>query len=662
MAPFYKDSTIQDLEKLLSQARGLHSRFEPVWYLNLAYYNGDQWVFWNRGRLDRPRLDPWRVTLTDNRIIGIVRTELAKMTKQKPAWQVVPVTAEDADLQAGMTGEKVLDYLWRHLHMRNKLIDVLLWSRTTGAGFWKIYWDSAQGQKVNIVADQEGSPVMHAETGAPMKPEDFAEGLPEGLQPKTIATGDVQIETVNPFEFYPDPIPTELEDCEWCIQVAVKSPEWVKQHFGQEVEPDTDVAPGPAESRLFPSFQMGGTSGYKGVKVHEYWCKPNSQHPEGKRAVWARGKLLLEEANPYKCLPYIMFKGIPVPGRFWPTSTVEQLRGPQTELNKAKSQVTENAQRLGNPALLASKQANIQYQGTPGERIDFDDTTQNAIPSYLQAPQLPQYVIQQQDRAEASMQDISGQHEVSNAQVPAGVKAASAINLLQEADDTRLGPAIYDMEEALGESGSRLLKLVAQYWTDQRTILIAGEDHAWDVTLFRGAALKENTHVEVQAGSAFPQSKAAKQAAIESTLQLALQYSQQSLNPRDLRKVLRDYQAGGLERLFGDLTDDEAQVNRENQQLAQGAMLNINPYDNTQVHIDGHTGFQKEATYQLLGPEIQRNIEQHVMLHRQQLLAEMGPPEQPPGAPGAPSSGGSPSGSPSSSSSSPSTPPVGAST
>lgn len=33
MPTYYKDETIGDLEKLLSQARGLHSRFEPVWYL-----------------------------------------------------------------------------------------------------------------------------------------------------------------------------------------------------------------------------------------------------------------------------------------------------------------------------------------------------------------------------------------------------------------------------------------------------------------------------------------------------------------------------------------------------------------------------------------------------------------------------------------------------
>lgn len=631
-----KPTSVQDLDKLLSQAKGLQSRFQPTWYLNCTYYMGEQWMFWNHSRLDRPKLEPWRLTLTDNRIIGIVRTELAKMTKQKPTWMVVPTTAEDGDLQASKTGEKLLSFLWRHLTMRNKLIDALLWSRICGAGFWKVYWDSAKGEKVTVVMDPEGNIAKNETTGAPLCPADCPEGLPEGHTEKTLATGDVAIETVSPFEFFPDPLAKEIEDAEWCIQVTVKSPEYVKQHYGIEMEGDTEVAAGPAESRLFPSFQMGGASGYEGVKLQEYWCRPCSKHPEGQRIVWAKGKILCQEANPYRRLPFIMFKGIPVPGRFWPTSIVEQLRGPQTELNKTKSQIAENAQRIGNPALLASKQANVQYQGVPGERVDFDDTTPNAIPSYLQPPNMPQYVLQQQDRTEASMQDISGQHEVSSAQVPAGVTAASAINLLQEADDTRLGPSIYDMEEALGLAGSMLLELVARYWSSERTILIAGEDQAWDVMNFKGAALKENTHVEVQAGSAFPQSKAARQAAIQNVLSLALQYSGQPLNPRDLRKVLRDYQAGGLEALFGDMTADEGQINRENGQMGQGIALPINSFDNQQAHIDGHTEFQKNAVYQMMPPPIHEIFEKHVAEHREQLMRSLGPMGVPPGEPGAP--------------------------
>ncbi len=621
------DSGVGELEKLLRQGKSARGGFEPVWYLNMAYYMGRQWVFWNRGRLDRPILEPWRVTITDNRIQGIVRTELAKMTKQKPSFQVVPVTAETADMEASRTGEQILDYLWRELRLRTRLMEVLLWSRVCSAGFWKIFWDSGKGQRVTIACDDQGNPVMHAETGAPMRPEDFDGDLPEGLGTKTICTGDVSIETVSPFEMYFDPLALVIEDAEWCIQVAVKSPEWVKARFGIDLPADTDVASGVAEGKLFAGPTSGGANSGRGVKVSEYWCKPSSKYPNGRRAVWAAGKMLLDEENPYRDLPYVMFKGIDVPGRFWPTSIVEQLREPQTELNKIRSQIVDNAQRTGNPALLAAKQANVQYEGVPGERIDYDDTVPNAIPSYLQPPPMPGYVLQQQERIEQAMQDISGQHEVSSAQVPAGVTAASAINLLQEADDTRLGPAIYDMEETLGIAGTRLLELVAKYWTDERVVMIAGEDQGWTTMTFRGAALKENTHVEVQMGSAFPRSKAAKQAAIQEVLNLALQYSggPGALNPRDLKKVLQDYEAGGLEKLFGDLTADDAQVNRENIQLARGEKLAVNPFDNHQAHIDGHTEMQKSAMYEQLPPEVQQGIEAHVSEHRVQLLRSMGP-------------------------------------
>jgi hypothetical protein len=42
--PYFKDQTVADLEKLLSQAKGNHSRFEPIWFLNMAFFLGDQWL------------------------------------------------------------------------------------------------------------------------------------------------------------------------------------------------------------------------------------------------------------------------------------------------------------------------------------------------------------------------------------------------------------------------------------------------------------------------------------------------------------------------------------------------------------------------------------------------------------------------------------------
>lgn len=550
------------------------------------------------------------------------------MTKTKPVFQVVPTTGDQEDLDASLTGEKILQYLWRELDLRNKQELALLWSRVCGAGFWKVCWDGTKGETFEVAATEDGRVLMDHVTGKPQTPGDVQDeegNLPEGVKRHTVAVGDVHVEVIPPFEFFPDPLARHMDECEWAIHVAIKSPEYVRSRFGINLEPDTNVTPGPAEIRIPSTMERGGTE-IKGIKLYEYWAKPSTDYPNGRHVVWAKEKILEQGDNPYKVLPFVKFDAIPVAGRFWPTSIVEQLRGPQAELNKLKSQIIENAQRIGNPAILKSRFANTQVQGLPGEIIEFDDSTQNAAPSYLAPPNMPNYVIEQVTRIEQAMQEISGQHEVSNAQVPPGVKAASAINLLQEADDTRLGPGIYSMEEALGEAGTMLLKIIAEYWTDERTVMIAGENHAVDVMSFKGAALKGNTHVEVQAGSAFPQSKAAKQAAIQDVLALAFQYEgQQPMNPRQLSRVMKDLGAGGLEKLFGDLSVDESQINRENQEMAQGEGVEIHPYDNHKVHIEAHQDYQKTAGYQALDPPTKKTFELHVQAHRIQVMKMLQP-------------------------------------
>jgi hypothetical protein len=460
---------------------------------------------------------------------------------------------------------------------------------------------------------------------------------------------------VSPFEIYPDPLAKTLDECEWIIQVSIQSKDFVKQRYNVEMEPDANITPGTPEVRLPIQVESGQT--YKGIKVFEFWAKPSSDCPQGRHCVWAKEKILDDGPNPYKHIPYIRFQSIPVPGRFWGSSIAEQLRGPQTELNKIKSQIVENAQRIGNPAILIAATSNTKVSGVPGEEIKFDDASMNSRPEYLKPPDMPAYVIEQINRIEASMQEISGQHEVSQAQVPPGVKAASAINLLQEADDTRLGPAIAEMEQALWKAATMALEVVAQYWTDERIVMIAGENHKLDAISFKGAALKENTQVECQTGSMLPQSKAARQAAIQDFLALAFQYEgQQPLNPRFLAKTLKDLDAGALSKFYGDVSQDEGQINRENQELANGKPVKLHVYDNQQLHIEGHTEWQRSAGYAGLPPFEKNLTELHVREHREHMLEQLQPsaapqpeehkeetettpepgPEGPPGAPGAP--------------------------
>src|SRR5262245_50854014 len=104
-----QDSTTGELDELHRKSKKARSRFEPQWYLNLAYYNGDQWVKWDGGRLYEPALEPWRVKPVDNRIQPCVRTEIAKMTKTRPDFAVTPSSSDEEDIRASAMGERVLD-------------------------------------------------------------------------------------------------------------------------------------------------------------------------------------------------------------------------------------------------------------------------------------------------------------------------------------------------------------------------------------------------------------------------------------------------------------------------------------------------------------------------------------------------------------------------
>lgn len=630
------DSTVSDLEDYLRRSKTMKQPFERRWVLQLSYFLGNQWTAIDRtGRLYEPELDPWQLKLVDNRIMPAVLTQVAKMTKTRPVVTVVPRTGDDSDVMGALMGERVLDWAWEFLNLTRIRRAALMWSRVASAGFIKSCWDSAKGDFVEVFTlpdpNADGAPKMLLDQyGRPMRSDrQDVGGLLEqaGIGADTLGTqrvaqGDVVAHARSPFEVFPDDLAddTGLESAMWLIEEVIQSTGYVAERYDRELEADSQASAGIMESRM-PGMYGTEEPPKSGVVVREFWARPGSDFPKGKHVVWAGGDVLREDDNPYKWLPYTMFRGTPAPGRFWPTCFTEQAISPQTELNKTLSQLAENGYRVGNPPLAESRQANVEWSGLPGERIKYDDTLQNAVPSFVNVPEVPGYVQNRVPQLIEAIGEQAGQHEVSHGNVPTGVTAAAAINLLQEADDTRLGPDIEDMEVALGELGSKLLELYGRYYSDNRVLQIAGEDGAWDIFDFKGSMLRGNTNAQVQAGSAMPRSKAAKQAAMQEVLGLALQYGVE-LDQRSLRKFFTDYEAGGLERLFGDIDQDERQVQRENRRLGMGEQFDPNSFDNHAFHIDGHNEFRKSARFELLSGEAKAAFEYHVRAHEQ----AMGPP------------------------------------
>lgn len=622
------DDTLGKWNERLRQARAERQKYEADWFMNLAFYQGRQWVAWDGRSIFEPRINPNRAKVTVNLVQPAIRTEVAKMAKQRPAWSTTPRSGDDSAVNDARTSQRLLDWAYDHLSVGSRRRLALQWSRICGAGFVKATWDpTVSGTGETVLIKPNGEPVMNPQNGRVLKLSDWPQGvdMPDGVQTQQMGQGDVCLYVRSPFDIFPDPLATELEDARWIIDESIRSPEYVKEKYGKDVNPDTRTQTGVVESRYMGAYLDQGSGDMLGVRVWEGW------EPNGAHVVWTSQGVLYEEPNPYGCIPYFMFKGVVIPGRFWPDAITSQLRPINDRVNKLLSQIFDNAARFGNPSLLIDTLANVKYHGVPGEQIRFDGTTQNAAPAFLQPPSMPGYVFNLLEQFQAAVRDVSGQYDVNSASVPSGVTAASAISLLQEQDSTRLAPDVEDMEDVLAKIGQHALKLMAKHYSTERLVVIAGEDGIVDIDRFRASATFKVPDVAVQPGSTFPRSTAAKQAAMRDMLNMFFQYGV-PLDQQALARALRDMQVGGLEALVQSFSADQEQIVREHTTLIQGKPLVGNALvDNHSAHIAGHKDFAKGARYQSLDPQLQQALMEHIKWHEQ--LAQPAPQLMPPGAP-----------------------------
>jgi hypothetical protein len=645
------DSRTTDLDRRFQAARESRRVFENIWTLTMAYVLGHQWVnvdgagmVYNvAGQFDD------RVTITDNRMRPASRTNIARLSKTDPLWIGIPKDRTDSEIQRARIRGDVYEHYWREMEAARRLRLVLWYRETCGNGFWKIVWDPTAGTAARyvgvkgqgILTDANGRPVgpdRIREVMASLTPAQQAEILP-ALEDRDVTFGEPKLTLKTPFEVGVDPLATDegLGSAEYITEEALYSPAYLRKHF-PDIDPadlteDGSPSAGALEGRfpgmnplLSRSRDSRGAAGRRGVKVREYWSIPGVDGPNGKHCVWtAAGRLLLEEDSPYPFLPYTHFAGLPA-GRFWADAPQLDLVSPQTELNKTRSQIAENGERFGNPARARSAQSigleGSDWQGLPGEEIIYQDLgTPGSIPSFIQPPEMPAYVIGQLDTIEHSIGVISGQNDVAQGTVPDGVTAASAIAQLMEANDTMLGPDVKDVADSLLDAGKKLLWCVRRFAKNDRLARIAGEESSWDVTEFTGEALGEVDGDAVQIGSAISTSVAAKQAGIQWVLNTLIQNGQ-APPPRELRRILRDYEVGGLEHLFSSISRTATQVVEEHRQMLMlGQALPINSFDDDPVHLDEHQDFMRGARYALQPPPVKMAFEIHCQMHRNRLQA-----------------------------------------
>lgn len=636
----------KDEKKLISWAneqfvrmKNARIKTEKQWYLNMAFYFGQQNVAFKGGhvssrntfQLYTPPAPYYRSRPIINLIRPRLRTEMAKLTAQKPNAFVVPASSDDRDMYAANAGEQIWDSIYRFKKVHSSVRRAVFWATVTGNGFIKCYWDENK------------------------------------LDEQTSESGDICFTTETPFHiFVPDLKEEDIEQQPFIIHASMRNAEMLQNKYGKEIKFE------PAKGEIIEEsfLNVMGVDKWeknKEVLVMEVWIKPGmtSILPAGGMFQIAGNTILYySEEWPYTHMRYpFAHIGHVHTGKFYRDSTITDLIPLQREYNRTRGQIIEAKNRMAKPQ-LAAEIGSIdpsKITSEPGQIIQYRPGFQPPMPIPLQA--LPSYVLDEQERIKMDMDEISGQHEVSRGQVPPGVSAATAISYLQEQDESKLSYTFDMIEDALEKLAYMSLNYVHQYWNNPRKIKVTGPDGSFDVMAFEGSMLRGNTDIRVEAGSSLPTSKAAKQAFIMDLMKMGF---------IDPNKGLEVMEIGGINKIYEQVQIDVRQAQRENLKMAQvnaqileqhdmeetekfmsdpanaellesgaimqgpnGDLIDISPtfvggppepiefplivpvntWDDHRVHIERHNNYRKSQAFDNLTPEAKALFEQHVQQH-----------------------------------------------
>lgn len=618
------------------QYKKCKSQMEPIkrqWYMNMSFYKGDQYVDFINGSLIKIPTYSGKARVTVNRIKPVVRTEVSRMTTQEATAEVVPASSEEADILAAEAAEAVLQSVRGRLNLQRVLRESAWWCSVTGIGYVKVHWDKS------YEAEDSNGQVVY---------------------------GDHCYTSVSPFNvMVPDLLVQDIEDQPYVLNVFTKSLEWVRlrypEVFGKDYKPTVISSNEIMETQyLNTKSSQANSATPDSCLIIEAWIKP------GATPLLEHGGLVtmvddivvnaVDTGLPYKHgqFPFAKMESIQS-GSFYPTSVIEDLIPIQRELNRTRSQMVEARNLMSRPGFFyrtGSMDPNKVTSST-GQYIDIRPGAE--FPQPIPLPQMPGYVEKMQEDALRDIEDISGQHQVSKGNAPSGVTAGTAIQFLQEADNSYMATTHASVEDCVQKIAFQTVGLAVEYWDSERLVKYVGKDGAISAKYLKGADLKTGTDIRIEGGSSLPTSKAGRIALFMDLMNRGFLPPQDGLELMklpsmkaywDISKV-DENQAKRENLAMSELPVDQIQKARQQAEMAaMGGMdpmamgmdpmenpgmaqqmevanepfVEVNEWDDHEVHLRFHENFMKSQEYQTLAPEQQNEFKLHRQKHKDALF------------------------------------------
>lgn len=478
-----------------------------IWDENVNFFIGNQHLYYDEScHLYRERpVTKYNKDIPrpkTNFILPGVQTIASLFTRNRSTITNSPNSTDPTDLSLSKLVERICDAKWEIdeedlMHVRAHMIALLM-----GTVFRKDYWDASAGP-------------YSQELNGPI--------------------GDNKVEILTPLQVIPD-----IHSESYFIEAAVKPLFWIRANFSQEahgfsgkaaeVKADSDFSSlFDVQQRLSMTIGRGSWSGsnkedYKNsAVVLTAYIAPTEKHPMGLTVVVAGGQTLYCDTTKFydplasnSWHPYTIFKWQEHPLRWHGISLVENAVPLQRRLNAIDALIILHRLTNLHGHWFIPKQSGLlpgQINGGPGQYLI---NTAEGMPQHVSGIPLGGEVYKEREMVVQDLHKIFGDMEVLAGGRPAGTSTAAQQQMMIEQAYSKFSTPTLLWEKFIERGQTKKLKIIQKFYKEPRMDFINRlkvmnrDNQDVQIFVFRGADLRDNINIRVEAGSSLPKSKFAQ--------------------------------------------------------------------------------------------------------------------------------------------------------
>lgn len=590
----FRDEVLNDLFTDFYNRQEERRKLEKQWELDLEFLAGNQYCEISpRGEVEEEeKYYYWQNRGAFNHIAPIIDSRVAKLTKMKPIMSVKAAGAEESDVKNAKLATALVNSSYQRLSLGDVISKTTGWSESCGTGFYFIGWNPDAGK---LLGEVDG---------------------------KKVFEGDVVVESVSPFEIYPDSLCYEnIESCESIIRARAMKTADVERLYGITVAGEDVKVFGVDKAATGKSIV------HDSVLVLEKYERPTADFPDGRLIVACEKTILYMGELPYvngvegrRGFPFVKQNSIDKAGCFFGMSMVERLIPVQKAYNAVKNRKQEFLNRL-TMGVVAVEDGSVDTDElaeeglSPGKIIVY---RQGATPPALMGTgTMPTDLNREEDRLLNEFILLSGVSEFSRSTDVAAGTSGVALQLLIEQEDARLNAVTENVRSAIRETAKQMIRLFKQFATSTRLLRTAGEQGKVELYYFNSSDLGSDD-VVFDTESELSYTPAQKKSAVYELIDAGLLTDDTGkLSERTKAKLLEILGFGSIDNT---LDIESLHINKADEENLSGFKkpIGVDEYDDHELHIAEHTRFLLSAESEGVrnNPETKENALEHLRAHK----------------------------------------------